>query len=257
MSFSNVINPVYLIHGTAEVQLQYLRSILDNTIISLLKMVVPDWLQTDKWKQINILNGLQKLYKYRSLIEKVDRYYISILLNPMVKLTSLSKLPWERSRITFHIDKLENEYNRECEKLKIKPKLYPCIQVNNQMKSIFDNEINLDDSEESDHENFVDRKSSIIEINQYLSEKEVETSNILIRISKNIFGISASLVPIERTFSKAGNFVTDRRNDLSPQHISESTLLSEWSLQIPEILEPIVNSKITNTNITNYFKLNK
>ncbi|KAM9992183.1 hypothetical protein ACTFIZ_012867 [Dictyostelium cf. discoideum] len=47
MSYSNVINPVYLIHGTADVQLQYLISILDNTIISLLKMVVPDWLQTD------------------------------------------------------------------------------------------------------------------------------------------------------------------------------------------------------------------
>ncbi|KAM9985629.1 hypothetical protein ACTFIZ_000223 [Dictyostelium cf. discoideum] len=47
MSYSNVINPVYLIHGTAEVQFQYLISILDNTIISLLKMVVPDWLQTE------------------------------------------------------------------------------------------------------------------------------------------------------------------------------------------------------------------
>ncbi|KAM9994001.1 hypothetical protein ACTFIZ_011967 [Dictyostelium cf. discoideum] len=53
MSFSNVINPVYLIHGTAEVQLQYLRSILDNTIISLLKMVVPDWLQTDVAIKLN------------------------------------------------------------------------------------------------------------------------------------------------------------------------------------------------------------
>ncbi|KAM9950944.1 hypothetical protein ACTFIT_007044 [Dictyostelium discoideum] len=47
MSYHNVINPVYLIHGTAEVQLEYLRSILDNNILALLKMVVPDWLQTD------------------------------------------------------------------------------------------------------------------------------------------------------------------------------------------------------------------
>ncbi|KAM9995170.1 hypothetical protein ACTFIY_001359 [Dictyostelium cf. discoideum] len=30
MSYNNVINPVYLIHGTAEVQLEYLRSILDT-----------------------------------------------------------------------------------------------------------------------------------------------------------------------------------------------------------------------------------
>ncbi|KAM9943657.1 hypothetical protein ACTFIT_001946 [Dictyostelium discoideum] len=44
MSYHNVINPVYLIHGTAEVHLEYLRSILDNNILALLKMVVPDWL---------------------------------------------------------------------------------------------------------------------------------------------------------------------------------------------------------------------
>ncbi|KAM9994410.1 hypothetical protein ACTFIZ_007567 [Dictyostelium cf. discoideum] len=53
MSYSNVINPVYLIYVTAEVQLQYLRSILDNTIISLLKMVVPDWLQTEVVIKLN------------------------------------------------------------------------------------------------------------------------------------------------------------------------------------------------------------
>ncbi|KAM9979656.1 hypothetical protein ACTFIY_008903 [Dictyostelium cf. discoideum] len=47
MSYNNVINPVYLIHCTAEVQLEYLRSINDSNILALLKMVVPDWLQTD------------------------------------------------------------------------------------------------------------------------------------------------------------------------------------------------------------------
>ncbi|KAM9990302.1 hypothetical protein ACTFIY_006333 [Dictyostelium cf. discoideum] len=36
MSYNNVINPVYLIHGTAEVQLEYLRSILDSNILALL-----------------------------------------------------------------------------------------------------------------------------------------------------------------------------------------------------------------------------
>ncbi|KAM9981383.1 hypothetical protein ACTFIY_003700 [Dictyostelium cf. discoideum] len=46
MSYNNVINPVYL-HGTSEVQLEYIRSILDSNILALLKMVVPDWLQTD------------------------------------------------------------------------------------------------------------------------------------------------------------------------------------------------------------------
>ncbi|KAM9954270.1 hypothetical protein ACTFIW_003811 [Dictyostelium discoideum] len=45
MSYNNVINPVYLIHGTHEVQ-------LDN-ILALLKIVVPDWLQTDVAIKLN------------------------------------------------------------------------------------------------------------------------------------------------------------------------------------------------------------
>ncbi|KAM9992222.1 hypothetical protein ACTFIY_009667 [Dictyostelium cf. discoideum] len=53
MSYNNVINPVYLIHGTAEVQLEYLRSILDSNILALLKIVVPDWLQTDITIKLN------------------------------------------------------------------------------------------------------------------------------------------------------------------------------------------------------------
>ncbi|KAM9979641.1 hypothetical protein ACTFIY_008879 [Dictyostelium cf. discoideum] len=53
MSYNNVINPVYLIYGTAEVQLEYLRSILDSNILALLKMVVPDWLQTDVAIKLN------------------------------------------------------------------------------------------------------------------------------------------------------------------------------------------------------------
>ncbi|KAM9988966.1 hypothetical protein ACTFIY_004990 [Dictyostelium cf. discoideum] len=53
MSYNNVINPVYLIHGTAEVQLEYLRSILDSNIPALLKIVVPDWLQTDVAIKLN------------------------------------------------------------------------------------------------------------------------------------------------------------------------------------------------------------
>ncbi|KAM9981116.1 hypothetical protein ACTFIY_003431 [Dictyostelium cf. discoideum] len=53
MSYNNVINPVYLIHGTAEVQLEYLRSILDSNILALLKMVVLDWLQTDVAIKLN------------------------------------------------------------------------------------------------------------------------------------------------------------------------------------------------------------
>ncbi|KAM9986891.1 hypothetical protein ACTFIY_011311 [Dictyostelium cf. discoideum] len=53
MNYNNVINPVYLIHGTAEVQLEYLRSILDSNILALLKMVVPDWLQTDVAIKLN------------------------------------------------------------------------------------------------------------------------------------------------------------------------------------------------------------
>ncbi|KAM9960513.1 hypothetical protein ACTFIW_009655 [Dictyostelium discoideum] len=52
-SYNNVINPVYLIHGTHEVQLEYLRSILDSNILALLKMVVPDWLQTDVAIKLN------------------------------------------------------------------------------------------------------------------------------------------------------------------------------------------------------------
>ncbi|KAM9946663.1 hypothetical protein ACTFIT_004982 [Dictyostelium discoideum] len=53
MSYNNVINPMYLIHGTADVQLDYLRSILDNNILALLKMVIPDWLQTDVAIKLN------------------------------------------------------------------------------------------------------------------------------------------------------------------------------------------------------------
>ncbi|KAM9954695.1 hypothetical protein ACTFIW_003295 [Dictyostelium discoideum] len=53
MSYNNVINPVYLIHGTHEVQLEYLRLILDSNILDLLKMVVPDWLQTDVAIKLN------------------------------------------------------------------------------------------------------------------------------------------------------------------------------------------------------------
>ncbi|KAM9978776.1 hypothetical protein ACTFIY_012524 [Dictyostelium cf. discoideum] len=55
---NNVINPVYLIHGTAEVQLEYLRSILDSNILALLKMVVPDWLQTDVAIKLNTQNDI-------------------------------------------------------------------------------------------------------------------------------------------------------------------------------------------------------
>ncbi|KAM9954697.1 hypothetical protein ACTFIW_003297 [Dictyostelium discoideum] len=36
-----------LIHHNIKLQLEYLRSILDSSILSLIKMVVPDWLQTD------------------------------------------------------------------------------------------------------------------------------------------------------------------------------------------------------------------
>ncbi|KAM9974225.1 hypothetical protein ACTFIR_003941 [Dictyostelium discoideum] len=53
MSYNNLINPVYLIHDTHEVQLEYLRSILDSNILALLKMVVPDWLQTDVAIKLN------------------------------------------------------------------------------------------------------------------------------------------------------------------------------------------------------------
>ncbi|KAM9994345.1 hypothetical protein ACTFIZ_007562 [Dictyostelium cf. discoideum] len=71
MSYSNVINPVYLIHGTAEVQLQYLRSILDNTIISLLKMVVPDWLQTEVAIKINSQTDITiHVFKKHQLLKK-------------------------------------------------------------------------------------------------------------------------------------------------------------------------------------------
>ncbi|KAM9957028.1 hypothetical protein ACTFIR_003765 [Dictyostelium discoideum] len=47
------LNPVYLIHGTHEVQSEYLRSILDSNILALLKMVVPEWLQTDVAIKLN------------------------------------------------------------------------------------------------------------------------------------------------------------------------------------------------------------
>ncbi|KAM9952516.1 hypothetical protein ACTFIR_007570 [Dictyostelium discoideum] len=53
MSYNNLINPVYLIHDTHEVQLEYLRSILDSNILALLNMVVPDWLQTDVAIKLN------------------------------------------------------------------------------------------------------------------------------------------------------------------------------------------------------------
>ncbi|KAM9954688.1 hypothetical protein ACTFIW_003288 [Dictyostelium discoideum] len=53
MSYNNVINPVYLIRGTHEVQLEYLRSIFDSNILALLKMVVSDWLQTDVAIKLN------------------------------------------------------------------------------------------------------------------------------------------------------------------------------------------------------------
>ncbi|KAM9975665.1 hypothetical protein ACTFIW_000782 [Dictyostelium discoideum] len=53
MSYNNVINPVYLILGTHEVPLKYLRSILDSNIFALLKMAVPDWLQTDLAIKLN------------------------------------------------------------------------------------------------------------------------------------------------------------------------------------------------------------
>ncbi|KAM9974060.1 hypothetical protein ACTFIR_009402 [Dictyostelium discoideum] len=53
MSYNNVINPVYLIHGTHEVQLEYLLSILDSNILALLKMVVTDWLQTEVAIKLN------------------------------------------------------------------------------------------------------------------------------------------------------------------------------------------------------------
>ncbi|KAM9978267.1 hypothetical protein ACTFIY_011996 [Dictyostelium cf. discoideum] len=63
MSYNNVINPVYLIHGTAEVQLEYLRSILDSNILALLKMVVPDWLQTDVSIKLNTQTDITECRK--------------------------------------------------------------------------------------------------------------------------------------------------------------------------------------------------
>ncbi|KAM9999487.1 hypothetical protein ACTFIY_011721 [Dictyostelium cf. discoideum] len=63
MSYNNVINPVYLIHGTAEVQLEYLRSILDSNILALLKMVVPDWVQTDIAIKLNTQTDILSVVK--------------------------------------------------------------------------------------------------------------------------------------------------------------------------------------------------
>ncbi|KAM9954221.1 hypothetical protein ACTFIW_003762 [Dictyostelium discoideum] len=73
MSNNNVINPVYPIHGTHEVQLEYLRSILDSNILSLLKMVVPDWLQTDVAIKLNTQTDITELQKVSKVVLKKIR----------------------------------------------------------------------------------------------------------------------------------------------------------------------------------------
>ncbi|KAM9957042.1 hypothetical protein ACTFIR_003779 [Dictyostelium discoideum] len=57
MSYNYVINPVYLIHGTHDVQL---RSILDSNILDLLKMVFPDWLKIDFAIKLNSIEHVIK-----------------------------------------------------------------------------------------------------------------------------------------------------------------------------------------------------
>ncbi|KAM9978247.1 hypothetical protein ACTFIY_012019 [Dictyostelium cf. discoideum] len=69
MSYNNLINPVYLIYGTAEVQLEYLRSILDSNILALLKMVLNT--QTDITECLEaitelVLNNADKFSRKRS-----------------------------------------------------------------------------------------------------------------------------------------------------------------------------------------------
>ncbi|KAM9954975.1 hypothetical protein ACTFIW_000805 [Dictyostelium discoideum] len=101
MSYTNVINQVYLIHGTHEVQLEYLRSILDSNILALLKMVVPDWLKTDVAIKFNTqtditeftvrddrpftpVDSLLNQCKDSKLFSKFDMImgYFQVLINP-------------------------------------------------------------------------------------------------------------------------------------------------------------------------------
>ncbi|KAM9955127.1 hypothetical protein ACTFIW_008791 [Dictyostelium discoideum] len=63
MSYISVINRVYLIHSTHEVQFEYLRSILDINILALLKMVVPDRLKTDVAIKLNTQTDITECHE--------------------------------------------------------------------------------------------------------------------------------------------------------------------------------------------------
>ncbi|KAM9954982.1 hypothetical protein ACTFIW_000812 [Dictyostelium discoideum] len=60
---------MYLIHGTHDVLLEFIRSSLDSKILALLKMVVPYWLQTDV---IIKLNTQTDITECREAIHKLD-----------------------------------------------------------------------------------------------------------------------------------------------------------------------------------------
>ncbi|KAM9944996.1 hypothetical protein ACTFIT_003246 [Dictyostelium discoideum] len=119
MSYHNVINPVYLIHGTAEVQLEYLRSILDNNILALLKMVVPDWLQTDVAIKLNTQTditecreAITELKKTSDSASNTDKIRAAIL--PEIR--KGSKVDLKKIRSSFIVYRQSKGYCLNCGK---------------------------------------------------------------------------------------------------------------------------------------------
>ncbi|KAM9972474.1 hypothetical protein ACTFIW_000467 [Dictyostelium discoideum] len=82
MSYNNVINPVYLIHGTHEVQLEYLRSILDSTTLLCLRWLYqtgyklmlchPNLFLSDIWWRLaNTIDSKLKMTRIQLIDEQV------------------------------------------------------------------------------------------------------------------------------------------------------------------------------------------
>ncbi|KAM9974176.1 hypothetical protein ACTFIR_003892 [Dictyostelium discoideum] len=126
MSYNNVINPVYLIHGTHEFQLEYLRSILDSNILALLKMVVPDWLQTDVVIKLNTQTDITECREAITelVLNNADKFSRKRTSNPAPNLGE--KFPMKKDHaVPNYNSHSRNHHDAQAEKIRAEtlPKL--------------------------------------------------------------------------------------------------------------------------------------
>jgi len=70
---------------------------------------------------------------------------------------------------------------------------------------------------------------------------------IIARVARNILGMPAGTVDVERLFSLAGRVTAPRRSRLTPEHINQLTLLAAWLREDEEVAEAALELVRTRT----------